>query len=121
MGAKAETSEEARAEYDLIGEVQKDELCRGKQLRSDEDMSKLYCRYMHGGSNWLKLGPLKVEINHYDPYHVTIHELMFENECDAVTQYLGPKLDFPPGRMDAKSRKNDWTMKNTWPIETEHP
>ena len=74
-------------------------------------MSKLYCTYAHGDSPWLRLGPIKMELNSFDPFHVVLRDLMTHEECDDVTRFLGPRLDFPPGRMDFKSRKNDWTMK----------
>jgi len=52
-----------------------------------------------------------MEVNAHDPFHVTLKELLFDGECDDITQFLGPKLDFPPGRMETGARKNDWTMK----------
>ena len=54
---------------------------------------------------------MKLEFNSFDPFHVVIKELLFPHECDNITEVLGPMLDFPPGRMHFKSKKNDWTMK----------
>ena len=62
-------------------------------------------------SDWLRLGPMKIQINSFDPAHATIKNLLFDHECDSMTRYLGPHLDFPPGRMNGRSRRNDWTMK----------
>ncbi len=76
-------------------------------------MSKLHCKYVHGSSAWLRLAPIKLEINSFDPYHVVLRELLYDHECDDITKYLGPKLDFPPGRMHHKAKKNDWTMKKS--------
>jgi len=103
-----------------VSEKQKDDLCRGKEIRPLDEVAKLKCFYGHNSSPWLKLGPFKVEENSQDPYHVTIHELLYDHECDNITQFLGPMLDFPPGRMNQKTQKNDWTMKNCWPNEEQN-
>ena len=71
----------------------------------------LRCFYAHSSSDWLRLGPMKVEINSYDPAHATVKNLMYDHECDEITKYLGPHLDFPPGKINKKAKKNDWTMK----------
>lgn len=117
---KSSGNSEILRKMNFISEVQKDELCRGKQLRSDAEMSKLYCIYAHGNSPWLRLGPIRMEYNSLDPNHVTLRGILFDHECDDITRFLGPKLDFPPGRMNFKSKKNDWTMKNCWPVESQH-
>ena len=54
---------------------------------------------------------MKIQLNSKDPPHVTIKEFLYERECNETTNYLGPLLDFPPGRMNSKKKKNDWTMK----------
>eukprot|EP00095_Tigriopus_kingsejongensis_P006819 maker-scaffold82_size396747-snap-gene-1.16 protein:Tk06819 transcript:maker-scaffold82_size396747-snap-gene-1.16-mRNA-1 annotation:"hypothetical protein DAPPUDRAFT_308081" len=118
--SESEKQSEMAQKFNFISEVHKDDLCRGKQLRTDAEMSQLYCLYAHGDSAWLRLGPIKMEYNSFDPNHVTLRGILFDHECDDITQYLGPKLDFPPGRMNHKSKKNDWTMKNCWPDEAEH-
>ena len=64
--------------------------------------------------------PFKIEENSHDPYHVIIHDMLYDNECDKITQFLGPMLDFPPGRMNGRKSKNDWTMKNCWPKENQN-
>lgn len=71
--------------------------------------------YGHNGSPWLKLGPLKIEIQNHEPYIAVLRELMYPHECDNVTQALGPLLGQPPGSMATRGgkrlSKNDWTMK----------
>jgi prolyl 4-hydroxylase len=103
-----------------ISEKQKDELCRGKEIRPLNEIGKLKCFYGHNDSPWLKIGPFKIEENALDPYHVTILELLYEHECNDITEFLGPMLNFPPGRMNLKTKKNDWTMKNCWPNEAQN-
>ena len=46
----------------------------------------------------------------FEPYIAVLRELMYPNECDEITEYLGPYLGEPPGRM-ANGNRNDWTMK----------
>ena len=54
---------------------------------------------------------MKIQINSHDPAHAVIKEFFYERECDETTKFLGPHLNFPPGRMNPKAKKNDWTMK----------
>merc|ERR1712223_297310 len=104
----------------FVSEKQKDELCRGKELRPLAELGLLKCFYGHNNSPWLKIGPFKIEENALDPYHVTIHQLLYDHECNNITEFLGPMLDFPPGRMNFKTARNDWTMKNCWPNEAQN-
>lgn len=103
-----------------IEEDQRDVLCRGKEIRPANMTRKLKCFYGTSDSVWLKIGPFKIEENSHDPYHVIIHDMLYDNECDKITQFLGPMLDFPPGRMNGRKSKNDWTMKNCWPKENQN-
>lgn len=120
LETKSQKDEDAKVKFIITQENQRDKLCRGQQLRSPEELGKLKCLYIHNGSPWLRLGPMKMEINSYDPFHVVFKDMLYYNEADNITQYLGPRLDFPPGRMDQKSRNNDWTMKNCWPNENDN-
>lgn len=97
--------------------IQTDLLCSGYEFRSKEQEKDLRCFYADNGDYWLKLGPVKTELMNRDPWIVVFRELLFSNECDNVTEFLGPTLNFPPGRMVRSSSTNDWTMKNTWPTE----
>ena len=76
------------------------------------------CFYSNGGSDWLRLGPMKVELISEEPYVAVIRQVLFEDECDKITDFLTPQLGFPPGRSTrAKGQglapvgRNDWTMK----------
>lgn len=79
------------------------------------------CFYADNNSAWLKLGPIKIEMQNHEPYVAVIRELMYPHECDEITQYLGPFLGAPPGRMAGGTGPNDWTMKNAWPNEDNTP
>ena len=54
---------------------------------------------------------MRLELKNRDPYVAVIRQLLFPHECTNVTKFLGPTLDFPPGRMSGKATRNDWTMK----------
>ena len=54
---------------------------------------------------------MKIQINSHDPAHVVIKDLMSDRECDGMTEFLTPMLNFPPGKMNRKAKSNDWTMK----------
>ena len=71
----------------------------------------LKCFYGHSNSPWLRLGPIKIEVQNKEPYLAVLRELLYPNECDNITQFLGPLLGTPPGRMKGGLGKNDWTMK----------
>lgn len=71
----------------------------------------MYCFYAHNDSPWLRLGPMRLELKNRDPYVAVIRQLLYPHECNNVTKFLGPTLDFPPGRMGNKATRNDWTMK----------
>ena len=42
---------------------------------------------------------MKLELKNLNPYVAVIRQLMYPHECESVTRFLGPSLDFPPGRM----------------------
>lgn len=98
-------------------DLQKELLCTGVTFRTANDTKDLFCTYAHNNSPWLRLGPMKVEIQSKEPYIAVLRELMYPHECDNLTRFLGPHLDFPPGRMNPRHQINDWTMKNAWPHE----
>ena len=35
---------------------------------------------------------MKLQVNSHDPYHLTVKDLLYNNECDSVTSVLGKKL-----------------------------
>ena len=80
-------------------------------LQSANETKDLKCFFAHAGSPWLRLGPMKIELQSKQPYVAVIRELMYSHECDEITKFLGPLLGPPPGRMKGGSGKNDWTMK----------
>ena len=80
-------------------------------FQTPQERANLRCFYSNSDSDWLRLGPMKIQINSHDPAHAVIKDFFYERECDETTKFLGPHLNFPPGRMNPKAKKNDWTMK----------
>ena len=102
----------AAEQHQFRTDIQKEFLCTGKTFRNETEMKDLKCFYADNNSPWLKLGPIKIDLQNFEPYVAVIRELMYPHECDEVTQFLGPYLGPPPGRMSGGTRGgNDWTMK----------
>ena len=112
---------------------QKELLCTGKTFRVSQIMKTFFvilkflnllfyfqnasetkdlkCFYGHNNSPWLRLGPIKLEVQNKSPYIAVLREILFSHECDNITSFLSPFLGTPPGRMKGGTGKNDWTMK----------
>ena len=58
----------------------------------------------------MALGPIKMEIRNKAPYLAVLKEVLYPHECDNITDFLTPWLGAPPGRMNPRAAKNDWTM-----------
>ena len=46
--------------------------------------SSLGCFLRGSSSDWLRLGPMKIEIHSQNPYHAVIKELIYPHECDKI-------------------------------------
>lgn len=109
-------------EHNFKIDYQKEMLCAGQPFRNASEDKDLKCFYAHNNSPWLRLAPIKIDMQNHEPYIAVIRELMYTHECDGITNFLGKHLGSPPGRMKAKGAvKNDWTMKNAWPDEDSYP
>ena len=53
-------------------------------MQLPEKRAHLRCFHASATSDWLRLGPMKIQLNSHNPYHVTIKELMYNNECDKI-------------------------------------
>ena len=62
------------------------------ELQNKSERAHLRCRYSRLDSDWMRLGPMKIEMIWNDPQIVLIKELMYENECNIVTGNLAAKL-----------------------------
>ena len=53
-----------------------------------QDKKALRCFHASAVSDWLRLGPMKIQVNSNDPYHAVIKELVYYHECDQIRQPL---------------------------------
>ena len=52
---------------------------------------------------------MKLQINSHDPYHLTVKDLLYNNECDGITSVLGKKLELWDGIKTAAMKKSlEW-------------
>lgn len=70
-----------------------DKLCRGGKVKMSENTKGLKCFRAHANSEWLHLGPMKIQTNSHNPFHAVIKELLFTHECENIQMPLGRLLD----------------------------
>ena len=58
-----------------------------------QDKAPLRCFLVASNSKWLRLGPMKIEINSANPFHSVIKELIYPNESDKMKKPLAHLLD----------------------------
>lgn len=68
-------------------------LCRSEIVQSQQELSKLKCKYVTNKSPFLKIGPLKMEEAHLKPYIVIYHEVMHDNEIELAKQLAKPRVN----------------------------
>ena len=57
------------------------------------ERKELRCFFSTAGSSWLRLGPMKTQVNSHDPYIINVKHLLYDHECDGITAALENKLD----------------------------
>ncbi|BFF93068.1 prolyl 4-hydroxylase subunit alpha-1-like [Drosophila madeirensis] len=67
-------------------------LCRGELKPSPTYMRSLRCRYVTNNVPFLRLGPLKLEEAHKDPYIVIYHDAMYDSEMDLIKRMARPRF-----------------------------
>jgi len=67
-------------------------LCRGELKPSPSDLRSLRCRYVTNRVPFLRLGPLKLEEVHADPYIVIYHDAMYDSEIDLIKRMARPRF-----------------------------
>ena len=53
----------------------------------------LKCFHGSAQSDWLRLGPMKIQVNSRNPFHAVIKELLYHHECDRIQTPLAWMLD----------------------------
>ena len=61
--------------------------CRGQQMRSPLQNKRLRSFYVHHQTNYLKLGPFKLEEKSKSPFLAIFHDFFHEKELDQFIQY----------------------------------
>lgn len=77
-------------------------------IQNVKQTAELFCRYVHNDSPWLRIGPLKGEIQSLQPYLIVIHDILSEDQCNEVINFMGTAIVTPP--LANKSTKK-WTLK----------
>ncbi|KAG8185444.1 hypothetical protein JTE90_022375 [Oedothorax gibbosus] len=67
-------------------------LCRGERIRSLAEESKLFCKYTTGGSFYLLIQPVKVEILSLDPWIVMYHDILSDEDANFFRDLAQPML-----------------------------
>ncbi|XP_016951383.1 prolyl 4-hydroxylase subunit alpha-2 [Drosophila biarmipes] len=78
--------------FDLTERRAYEMLCRGELKPSPSDLRPLRCRYVTNNVPFLRLGPLKLEEAHMDPYIVVFHDAMYDGEMDVIKRMARPRF-----------------------------
>ena len=73
--------------------------------------ARLKCYYQSSNSKWLKLGPMKIQINSQDFMHLIIKDLLYNHECDQIKNPLPPYLHL---RTNESHKKPDHLKHYEW-------
>jgi len=92
----------------LAGQQQSERLCTGRIFQNKKQVALLTCQYASSASKWLRLGPLKFQMNSVQIGHGTILELMSLKECGIMKsltlkdelQTWGSRKEKPIGMKD---------------------
>jgi prolyl 4-hydroxylase len=61
--------------------------CRGKLSKSNEELSKLHCRY-ESRTPFTKIAPFKIEEANLNPYIAIFYDILSDNEINAFMSML---------------------------------
>ncbi|KAH8381795.1 hypothetical protein KR009_000228 [Drosophila setifemur] len=78
--------------YDMSERRSYNMLCRGELKPSPRDLRPLRCRYVTNNVPFLRLGPLKLEEAHKEPYIVIYHDAMYDSEMDLIKRMARPRF-----------------------------
>ena len=67
-------------------------LCRGEDTVSDNEKSKMFCRYSSGHHPFLLIGPIKEEEVYLNPRIVVFHDLISECEINTIKEMTLPRF-----------------------------
>ena len=79
-----------------------------KFFQSLTERSTLRCTFI-SNSYWLRIGPMKIQINSLDPFHLTVKELLYNHECDEIKKPLAPKLRTHQAKKPNRLKRREWS------------
>jgi len=116
--------ERQRREDDLGEErVHYEQLCRGEEFITEEQKSKLMCRYTTGRHLYLLIGPVKEEEVYLNPRIVIYHEMVSDREIDTIKELAIPRFkratvqNYKTGELETANYR---VSKTAWLKEHEH-
>lgn len=92
-------------------------LCRGEQLLSEDIRKQMKCWYDHRQQPYLRLQPVKVEQHSVEPLLFTFHDIISDDEIEAVKQLALPLFarSLVQGQMGSNHEvSNVRTSKTAW-------
>ncbi|KAH8313089.1 hypothetical protein KR067_000296 [Drosophila pandora] len=78
--------------FDMTERKAYEMLCRGELKPSPADLRPLRCRYVTNNVPFLRLGPLKLEEAHQEPYIVIYHDAMYDSEIELIKRMARPRF-----------------------------
>lgn len=66
--------------------------CSGRLKQSDEELSKLYCRYLWKPNHITRIAPFKVEVMNFNPYIAIYHDIISDEESDLFIEMSNPEM-----------------------------
>ncbi|XP_055381335.1 uncharacterized protein LOC129611935 [Condylostylus longicornis] len=109
---------------DLFIDIMNKKACRGEVEKPSKLLRKLYCTYKSHGHPFLKLAPIKVEIQYIDPPIAVFHDVVYDSEIEIIQSLSTDLLSRATIWSIEKSRpvhSEQRTGKYSWLTETMHP
>ena len=99
-------------------------LCRGDNLKSDEETAKLVCYYDRTIHPYLYLRPLKVEIHNWEPIIYQVHDFLGEwslhemgiGAVSAIASAVESGLYLPPQEDAFSTYSFSWIFEDSVPV-----
>jgi prolyl 4-hydroxylase len=103
-----------------IEKIMTHQVCRGYLTRSPKETKDLRCRYA-SFSLFSSIGPFKLEEANFDPYIVLYHDVISDNEIEALLQEARPKqAKALVGLSDSYANDGDRVAQLAWLWDGDH-
>jgi len=116
---------ERKKREDDLGEERAhyEQLCRGEEFISEEERSKLMCRYSTGKHLYMLIGPVKEEEVYLKPRIVIYHDIISDSEIETIKSLATPRFkratvqNYITGELETANYR---ISKTAWLKEEEH-